>query len=261
MLNILSNIYTAILDIIGNYYCLLAVTSIFFSLKLLILFKLIQQKINFPKTPRALLSLALVLISNLVSSSTWIMHLILTLFLPGSEFLFMRFWVRIAWAFSVIQYHSFALFLEYLVEKSQIIKSYQKILIAISSALIIFFVALAFIGLGYPPNKRFEIEDHVQFYTTLYTFFPMLLLSLLITIRKLKTSIIPNILKKQLHILTKVVIVPYLIADFIQIFIYQYTPTNITHTLSSLSTALLTMAIYYCSRKMIGLRFQTSKKK
>lgn len=261
MLNILSSIYTTLIDVIGNYYCLLAVTSISFSLKLFILFKLIIQKINHPKTPRVILLLTLVLVGNVIANSTWIISLMNALFITNTEYLFIRFWIRIAWAFSIIQYQSFALFLEYLVEKQQPMKSYQKILTAISCIIILFFIALAFIGLSYPPGKRFEIENHLQFFTTLYTFFPMLLLSLVLTIRKLQTTTIPNILKKQLQILITVLIVPYLISDFLQIFIYQYTPTSINYTLSSLSTALLTLAIYYCSHRMIGLRFLNFQEK
>ncbi len=51
-------------------------------------------------------------------NSAWILKLIRQLWIPSFDYRVYLFWLRIAWAFLIVQYQALALFIESLVEKN-----------------------------------------------------------------------------------------------------------------------------------------------
>jgi len=97
--------------------------------------------------------------------------------------------------------------------------------------------------------------------TALYKFFPLIACGVFSTVIKLRSSKVPRILRKQLTLLIKVIVVPLMICEFLQVY-----PTNYSSNWGSnwffdsyvglnISTILLTYALFYCSRQIIRLRF------
>ncbi|HJZ24194.1 MAG TPA: sigma 54-interacting transcriptional regulator, partial [Candidatus Babeliales bacterium] len=93
---------------------------------------------------------------------------------------------------------------------------------------------------------------------TLYAIFPLALSSLFYAVRASKKTVLPRILKKQLKLFLQYVFIPYWLLDVLQVvmpFVFSSTWGIESYTFFSISTILLTVAIYLCARKIIGLRF------
>ena len=92
--------------------------------------------------------------------------------------------------------------------------------------------------------------------------FLVIIPSLYIAIKKIRTSALPHLLKKQLTLLMQGLIAPVLMADLIQGFPFKiYGITWIAHSYAGVgfSTIFITLAIYFCTRKIFGLRFLNLK--
>ncbi len=218
-----------------------------------------NNKNNYIK--RSCMLLIIVLVSNTFSDFAWILKLTRAFFITTLNPQFCLFWIRIAWAFAIVQYHALALFIESLVEKRNLFGTRQKILLTITG---IFFTSLiVFAGISLNAHNAMQLATEIQINKGLlqYGIFPLLLLSLVITMAKLKTLLIPRLLKMQVQIFIKTTIVPFLIFESSSIYplslIRSYMGNKYAFT--CLSTIILVYAIFYCTRKIIGLRFLNFK--
>jgi len=242
----------------GNPPFLLTVFSSFFILKIMILMTLIKKGFNRPKTPVQLIFLSIILISSILMSSAWIFKLVRQLWIPSFDYRIYLFWLRVAWAFFIVQYQALALFIESLVEKKYTLKFHQKIFLVTSAALFLFFVGLAIVNFNCSgPMDRFPIEFTMMNLASLYVTLPLALSSIFFAIRTARRVAIPRILKKQLRLFLQYVFMPYWVLDFLQAMPLGYSPTWVirSYTFISVSNILLTFAMYLCARKIIGLRF------
>ncbi len=84
-----------------------------------------------------------------------------------------------------------------------------------------------------------------------------MLSSFLITLWNMRTKKLPRILRTQLKVLIPVLIVPAWISDLLQTFPLAFNPGWMTnsYTAMCISTLLITLAAFYCARKVITLRF------
>ncbi|MGE0010468.1 MAG: sigma 54-interacting transcriptional regulator [Candidatus Babeliales bacterium] len=87
--------------------------------------------------------------------------------------------------------------------------------------------------------------------------FSIIGVSLFVAFRNIRSYNLPKILKKQLKVLVYGIVFPYIASDFIQTYPFNASPTFIANNLAivGISTSLLTYALFYCGRKMMGLRF------
>ncbi len=242
----------------GNPPFLLTVFSSVFILKIIILVTLFKKGFGKQKTSPQLIFLSLILISSILMNSAWIFKLTRTLWFPSFDFRLYLFWLRIAWAFFIVQYQALALFIESLVEKKYTFKLHQKIFFLISSALFSFFVGLAIFDFNcFGSMDRMPIEFSMMNLATLYATLPLALSSIFFAILTAKKVAIPRILKKQLRLFLQYVFIPYWVIDFLQAIPLGYSPTWVirSYTFISVSNILLTFAMYLCARKIIGLRF------
>ncbi len=244
--------------IAGSNIFLLSVFTLFFTLKAYILITTVKKISISESFNKTAFFLILALFASMTDDLAWILQFAKHTFLENFNLNLFVSYLRFAWAVVAVQYQSIALFLESLVQKDFQITTRHKISIFISSCFFIFFLSLNIThfhctGVADRPWIELVMQKIVGAFGLLFLALP----SLFVTIRKLRSSNLPRILAKQLSLLMLAVIGPYLLFEFLQIYPFNTSSTWITnsYTFLSLSKIFLTYAIYYCSRKIIGLRF------
>ncbi len=251
-------------SILSSFHFILLATSLSFLLKLSFLIALIKKMVKMDTVARPLYFLFTILIGNMFSDLAWMLKSSQLLFFANLNYQFVLFVIRIAWIFFLVQYQSMSLFLESLVTDNYVIGIRQKALLFVSSLFGLFFAIIAVIDFDAKdlPYKRFWFEPTLQNLATFYALFLVIALSLFIAVQKIRSSVLPHLLKKQLKILIQGLILPVVLADFIQLFPFKvYGITWIAHSYAGVgfSTMLTTIAIYFCARKIFGLRFLNLK--
>jgi len=130
-------------SIVTQQYFLLMVTSVAFALKSFFLAALVRYGLRSSKMRASLVLLSCVVFSTIVSDVSWIIMLARKLSLISIQYQVGTFFIRISWAFYIVQYHGFALFVESLLKKPLARNILQVILIPVSSCLFLFFVSTA----------------------------------------------------------------------------------------------------------------------
>jgi transcriptional regulator of aromatic amino acid metabolism len=251
-------------SVLGSFYFILPATLLSFFLKLGILIVLVRKTANMERVIKPLFFLVAILVGNMFSDLAWALKLSKLLFFPQLDYHIVLFIIRIAWCFFIVQYQSMSLFIESLVTNRYSMSRRQKFFLGVSSLLGIFFTIIAIVDFDARdlPYKRFWFEPLVQNLTTFYALFLVMIPSLYIAIRTIRSSKLPHLLKKQLTLLMQGFIAPVLMADLIQLFPFKiYGITWIAHSYAGVgfSTMLTTIAIYFCTRKIFGLRFLNLK--
>lgn len=249
--------------ILGSFYFILPATLISFFLKLGILIALNKKMMSMDSIIYPLYFLIAIIIGNMFSDLAWILKSSREVFLFQFNYQIILFIIRIAWVFFLVQYQSMSLFLESLVTNNYIFSLKQKFFFILSSLFGIFFAVIAIIdfectGLA---QRKFVFESIIQNLTAFYVFI-LVIPSLWVAIQKIQSLTLPRLLKKQLKLLIQGFIAPVLMADFIQLFPFKvYGITWIAHSYAGVgfSTILATLAIYFCARKIFGLRFLNLK--
>lgn len=241
--------------IFGSFYFLLAIVAGSLVMKLYILCVLIKNGYQIHTIARKPWFFLLCgLISAMVVDFSWVLRLAHGLFTPWLDYSCVRFTVRIAWAFSIVQYHGFGLFLESLVSRNFYLKIHQKVFVFISTIFFIFGTGTAFIFFNQATTPiELSIHNTQFFYMALCTILP----SLILVIYSMRKYDIPLILKKQLNIFIKGFIVPYLLIDFMQLYPFN-TALNLVltnYSVVSVSTIIITYGMFFCSKQVMGFRF------
>lgn len=251
-------------SILSSFYFIWGATLVSFCLKLGILGALIKKTVDVARIEQPLFFLVLILISNMFSDLAWIVKLSQLLFFSQVSYKIVLFIIRIAWVFFIVQYQSISLFIESLVTQNYIVPFRQKVLFCVSTLLGLFFAVVAVVDFDCiaPADRKFTIEPTIQNLVTFYALFIVIMPSLLLAVQKIRLSLLPHLLKKQLKVLIQGLILPVVMADFIQLFPFKiYAITWIAHSYAGVgfSTILTTLAIYFCVRKIFGLRFLNLK--
>ncbi len=251
-------------SVLGSFYFILPATLLSFFLKLGILIALVRKTSHMGRVIKPLFFLVAILIGNMFSDLAWILKLSQLLFLPQLSYQIILFIIRSAWIFFMVQYQSMSLFIESLVTDRYSISIRQKCLVFISSLFGLFFAIAAIVDFDCidPSRRKFSFEPTVQNFATFYALFIVVLPSLCIAVQKIRSSQLPHLLRKQLKLLMQGLIAPVFMADLIQGFPFKiYGITWIAHTYAGVgfSTILITCAIYFCTRKIFGLRFLNLK--
>lgn len=249
------NIFFSMYNFINNYPFLLAVVSVSLIFKTCLFLLTLCYGLRSEQLHKAWFFLITILSGAMFSDFAWISSISYRLFFKNSDYGILLIIIRLAWATTIIQYQSLGLFLENLLEKSFVLRFHQKIFIPLS---IFFSSAFFYIIFFYTnvPNQRPQFEFTLLTITSLYTFF-LVLPSLYFVIKKSQDIKIPRILAKQLKIVIGYLIVPYMVLDFIQVFPFSFGPNHIASNsgVVSIATILLTLAFYFVSKKIMGLRF------
>ncbi len=258
----MENVINLLLLILDSHYFLLTVVSILFIVKTYILAVFIRYGIQDSPIKKTWLCLLIVLLCSMISDSAWIITLLKMLVFGSIDYRIVRFWTRIAWGCTAIQYQGLSLFLESLVEKNYTIGLRQKIFVSITSTFSLFFIGLSLYNFNcLEPGQRPAIELIMEKLTVFYVLFPLMLSSVFLVWYKIMQKGVLKILKKQFKTLLLAVIIPYWITDFLEIYEFSFSWTLVTNsnTFVSLSKILLTYALFYCARKVMGFRFLNFK--
>lgn len=234
-------------------FLLFVVELIAFFVKFYILFFLGMQAIRTSKITKPLLLLCGVLIGGMFADFTWVIKLFREIFFQKMDYRIVILFIRLSWAFSLVQFQSLSVFIESLVEKQYKLKSYQKLLLFINSVIVLYFLYLGIFKFNINVYERTLLEIRLIGFVSIYMFFVMLIFPSLLVFNKLRTIAFPKILKKQLFVLLKYFIFPYIVAESVQSFLLVSILNG--YLINSISTSLLTIAIAYSIHKIMGLRF------
>lgn len=238
--------------LLSNFYFLFTVECIGILVKTCLFIFALIHGLRSEKIQRPWIFLLLVLIGSMFSDISWIIIISKKIFFDTLSInTIILFFIRLAWCFHLVQYQALALFLETLIEKNRI-SLWQKIFIPMTTSLCLVYLYLMVFHFHTRPNFTFLLFEITAFYV-----FLVIAPSLHYAWRMTKSEKLPKILNKQLMILLKMLIFPCILCDFIQVFPFSFLPDSFANNYAviGMSTILLTFAFYFCSKKMIGLRF------
>jgi transcriptional regulator of aromatic amino acid metabolism len=256
-----TDLFFTIDSLIGSSPFLLFVFTIFFALKTYILFKVVTKSFSTGHISYTPTYIACVLISTMVGDSAWIIRSITKCFHLNINPLLYTLIIQIAWVFVIAQYQSFALFIEGLTKQENRLSIRQTASVVLSAIGFLFGLGFAIFNFIHTNRtiENWKFIDQIYFNTIpIYSLFIVMLPSIAVAISKIRNQNIPRILSKQLKILIFGVITPYWIIDLLQIYPFNLSSTSWvteSYTFIGLSNILLNYAVYYCARKMMGLRF------
>lgn len=205
--------------------------------------------------------------STLFGDIAWIMKLLRQMNFYALPYEALVFCIRISWAFLIIQYQSLSLFLESLISKRIRLTLRHKLLCLTSGSIFAYFVILAFSNSGLTNelsrkitvSKHFSIEFLEFKMMSLIIFYSLLVLiipSLIITLSKSRKQHLPYIVNHQLAILLKYLISSYLLVEILQAISFTFLSSkHYIYPNVSISTLILSYAMYYSVRKVLGIRF------
>lgn len=245
-----------------EFLCLTILVSLF--LKILLLAILIPQAFRSPASVKSCILLIIVLVGSMLGDFSWGIKLFRILFFPLLPYPAVVFFLRIAWACLIIQYHALALFVQNLTQKQFRLYRNQKILLGVSTLLGSYFVYLAIFN----NNLLSEFERHSAMLqnshlerifmrcTIFYILFFLVCPTVYAAVSIIRTHQLPKILHHQVLNILRFLLIPYLITEiliasnfeFISLKAYKFATVGISSMLS-------TYIIYYCIRNIMGLRF------
>jgi transcriptional regulator of acetoin/glycerol metabolism len=250
-------LFTLIESSFGNFHVLLSIVASAFMLKLYLLATLIRYQSRSKKLWYQKTLFAIAIGGSMSANFAWIMHLVQTLVIPSLSAQIPLFFIRFAWTLVPIQYQAWSLSMESLTDSEATFSLRQKIQIISSILLSCTFACVAMLNVS---KGSTNLEKTFETLSPLYFIFFLMVPSVLIALKRLRTSALPTILQKQGTIFLYWFVVPQLICDVIQtapLFHPNEYFASITNSFgfTSLSTLLMTSALFFCAQKMIGLRF------
>lgn len=217
-------------------------------IKIYLFVLIINRGIKNPDFFKKFLLLCGTLFCAIFSDCAWILCYIRCYSIYAIEQYAMIFIIRIAWALCFIQYQSFGIFIESLVERDYLLPKYQRLLLFFNSCCAAYFVYNAFFNMHHP---RHWVEICLLKLASFVVC--ILLLTVLFVLRKVNKVGYPKILKQQLIILLKFVICPLICMELF-LGIYAVTFYDTQYIASAIVTIIFTFAIHRVY-KIICLRF------
>ena len=200
------------------------------------------------------LFLSIILLASAFSDATWFTNLLRATFLPDILRSTVIFFIRLGWISYIIQCYTLAMFVESLEKKKPTIRFHNVVFGIVGLVGICFFLFLAFFVQG---DYILPLEKLIIKITSLHIivlFAPTLYFSLM-NIRKAQA---PSILIKQIKTFIFLIVLPYIFIETITNNPFNLLQDSFKYSKYYLATGaslLLTYAIYFCARKIIGMRF------
>lgn len=236
--------------------CMVAITISFLLIKTYIRHNELARKHY-----HAFCFLLLVIFGMIMGNFSWIIKFCHDLKIISIDYTYIQFIIMATWIFSFIQYQSFGLFIENLIEKKFTFRWYQKIILAIQTIFIPLFIYVTTCDM-YGITSYISITTMFRFAYIFKAF--IVIPSIIVVSIKLHNKNIPIIAKKQLTIFLQYIMLPHLFFEFIQYFPLfgpQGFDADISGIIPTLSTIFMTIAIIFCSLHVIRFRFLNFSKK
>ncbi len=198
-----------------------------------------------------LLLLLTVLTCSTIVDFSWIIYILSQWF----SFIDVRpvfFIVRLAWVANYILFLTLGFFVESLIQKDFKLKIRQKLFILFSSPWILYFVYVAFFQYNFTQVADREVELIIMHTSIIFLYFILVIPSVYVVIRELHRQHFPKILKKQLIILNKFFIAPYLFTQIMDILSVYYMQPYI---IIGISNAFIAAGVYFSITRIMKLRF------
>ncbi len=247
---------------LSRFEFIFVVTVVSLLLKSCILFFLLRSIRFSNKIGKPFIFLLIILVSNMFSDIAWVLNLLYEL-IAYPKYQIVSFFTHIAWVFFVVQYQSLILFVENLIIQKYYFSKRQIFFCLISSIFCMLFLFIATVSFkNIDISQYYLLRSKTETLSTFYVMFVLAIPSVLLVLQKMRTTELPLILKQQLFIFIGGFILPLLTADFIQLNPFQFRVLGeLAHNYIAVSftTIFLTIAIYFCARKIFGLRFLNLK--
>jgi transcriptional regulator with GAF, ATPase, and Fis domain len=259
-MNSLIYILECIDAMLGDKHVLLIATFASFVLKAIILgFLYFRSDENTAK--RAKTFLFIMLCSALFIDFSWMISLTNSLYFPDFDYRIRICIIRFAWAFQALLYTAITLFTDILINKSRNLVWHQKLIMLIYGFFGTSFVAIAVMHFNcskFTDRSLLEL-NLVQIFNTVSI--SMLIGSAFYNLKKIKATNMPSILKHQIKTFIMGIVIPFWLCEVLQFLPFSYVVSNSyniitnSYAAANISTILTTFAIYFSTRKFIGLRF------
>lgn len=254
----MEKILTLLEYLLGSYPFLISINILSFSLKACLLYLFISRTSITQKHNRLHLYLFLILIGAMAEDFAWSLLLFKECCFPNateSILAIILFVARLAWTLYAVECQSLALLLENLSSQNSRLNIRQKIMIGITGLFCLLFITAAIHNIPYSKPSLFLLL--IEWLFSFYAIFILLPSSVIFSTIQIRKNKSPRILRRQFNILVKLLILPRLASELIQYYpfsIFQGYFTN-SYAMVGISSSLLTIALYFCARKIIGLRF------
>ncbi len=239
---------------ISNYSFLLAVQTMACVVKMVIAYFFIQRIFKTKRIPAIWYFLLSVIIAAAVEDFAWVIALFGKLFPSESSAAIVLFIVRMGWAANMIMYQSLSLLIENFTKKTAGISWYQYVFLPISAIFLGFFLHQIF---SIHSLVTTPFENAMRGHQSAYNLLILMPITVFIALHSLRRAKIPSILHHQLKTVVQFFLVPHLIANLCQVYPFSFIIGTLANNLAavSISGIFLTLALYYCVRRIVGLRF------
>lgn len=243
-----SDFISTVTQIIGSKEVILVVQSCSFIFKIFLLSSLYttiqQQKSSLWKY------LFVVITASLVEDFSWVMSLSHKLFFSEYSYFPVLCSLRIAWIFNIIMYQSLYLFIESFKSKNLKFTWYHYCILAPSFLFFMGFTVILFTGYD-------SFESSLRSIESMYALLFLMPFTYLSTFYDIHRTNLPKIIKLQLKTCLRFFLLPHLLANLLQVYPFNFAHNMIAGSLAavSISTIFLSLTLYHCVKKIIGLRF------
>lgn len=249
----LQSCYTFLYCTLSSNEFLLTVRTVAFIFKAILLGLFFIHVARSKRIPASWRYLGIVIIAAAFEDLSWIFALSRNLFLSDAYEPLNGFIKRVAWSTNILMYHSLFIFIETFKSKTFKIRFHHYALGAISFG---FFAILSFITFFRSgPLTTFELS--LREWDSLYTVIILVPITIISGFYSLRNTQLPSILRLQLKTCLQFFLFPYLIANIWELYPFKFVSGGLANCLPavSFSAMFLSLAIYQCIKRIIGLRF------
>lgn len=255
-------IITQLFDhLFGHPLFLLCIQFIALFIKIFLASQLFIFKKHSNSIKQLLFLLTIILAGEISNDVAWILRVFRGHYASDFPIQIVFFFIRIAWGLFILQYLALGLFVERLANKNKL-NLVNFIFIIISSISACCYFALAIFGFDTNTNEARPVLEFVGMKLAHFYMFIVLVPSAYHAYKAIRSQKFPKILKQQLTTFLLYLVIPKLFFEFIEnnpliLFFpfFQITIVPGNYASIAISTILMTYAIYFSARRMMGLRF------
>ncbi len=225
--------------------------SVLFKFFLLIFF--LRHIVSNKNTSPAWVYFFIVLLGSCFEDIAWIASLLRRIYSPEVYIPTVLVIIRFSWVSTVVMYQSLALFIESFTQRHIKPSRHQLIFCCLSLFLILYEFFIMFYRTD--PYNPTHFDFSIQRYISSYVLFFLMPFTLVYVFVKIRKVLLPKILKNQLLVFMQYYILPLIVVNIVQMFPFSFDAASGNLSIVALSSIVLTLALFYCFKKIIGLRF------
>lgn len=208
-------------------------------------------------TPKLFIPLGLVLLSVVIVDSGIIFKFLRRHFFSTSSIFFAQFVRRISWGFYILEYLSLAFFIKNFIYPQRSQPTYQRVGVISGALFASLFLASSIFFYDDPNGLIPFISDYISAHIAFFSIMLAIVPAIVRATRTVLGGHLPSILKYQARTFIFALIIPYYALYCLTFNPFSLLPLWLVDNafINSFYTFLLAGALFYCTRKMVGLRF------